>query len=187
VGGGTSVGAETHVMAALPDLLDRKTHVELSRRDVEAYVRRAILLVFVGISAAGLANVFGQHTRTLSVDSDAAKLTIEAPHAARGGLIYQARFRVDAHRDLAKPTLVLDPGWFDGLTINTVEPDAVTWGQIGGRNTVELPPISAGDHFVLRLQYQVNPTVIGHRVQNVLLEEAGAPIVTLRHAQTIFP
>ena len=175
-------------MAAVPDQLDRKTHVELYRRDIEPYVRRAILLVFVGLSAAGLANVFGQHTHVRTVDSPgAAKLTVETPGRVRGGLIYQTIFRVDAHRDLAKPTLVLGPGWFDGLTINTVEPDAVTWNQRDGLNTLELPAVAAGDYFVLRLQYQVNPTVIGSRTQDVALADGESPILTLEDAQTIFP
>jgi hypothetical protein len=174
-------------VAALPDQLDRRTHVELYRRDLEPYIRRAILLVLLGLSAAALANVFGQHTRTISVDSPRAKLTVEAPRAARGGLIYQASFEIDAHSRLPKPTLVLDPGWFDGLTINTVEPDAVTWGQRGGRNTLELPAIEPGSRFVLRLQYQVNPTAVGHRTQNVVLADGGVPLLTLRNVQTLFP
>jgi hypothetical protein len=122
-----------------------------------------------------------------SVDAAAAKLTVETPGAARGGLIYQSIFRVDAHRDLAKPTLVLDPGWFDGLTINTVEPDSVTWGQQEGRNTIAIGPLAAGEHFVLRLQYQVNPTVLGHREQDVVLKDGDATLLTLPHAQTIYP
>ena len=142
-----------------------------------------------GIDPRGwcLANLFGQHTRVLSVDAAAAKLTVETPRAARGGLIYQTIFRIDAHRDLAKPTLVLDPGWFDGLTINTVEPDSVTWSQKDGRNTVALEPIAAGDHFVLRFQYQVNPTVLGHRTQNVVLADGESDLATLEHAQRIYP
>lgn len=174
-------------MATLPDFLDRTIHVEFGKRDLERHLRRAVLLVFVGLSAAGLANVFGQHTHVTSGDSSAAKLSVDAPQAARGGLIYQAKFTVDAHRDLAKPTLVLAPGWFDGLTINTVEPDAVTWGQRNGRNTLALPAIAAGDHFVLRLQYQVNPTVIGRHRQEVVLEDAGQPLVRLERSETIFP
>ena len=174
-------------MAALPDHLDRKAHVELSGFDLERYFRAATLLIFVGISAAGLANVFGQHTEVTSVDAPKAKFTLDAPRAARGGLIYQAKFRVDAHQDLAKPTLVLAPGWFDGLTINTVEPDAVTWGQRNGLNTVQLPAIAAGDHFVLRFQYQVNPTVIGVHDQDVQLTEGGAPIASIDFSETIFP
>jgi hypothetical protein len=174
-------------VADLPDGLDRSAHVDLHGRNVEPWFRRAGLTVLLVASALGLANVFGQHTHTLSVDAAAAKLTVETPGRARGGLIYQTIFTIEAHRDLAKPTLVLDPGWFDGLTINTVQPDAVSWGQRNGRNTLATPPIAAGGHFVLRLQYQVNPTVLGSRAQNVVLADGDAPLLTLEHVETIFP
>ena len=48
-------------------------------------------------------------------------------------------------------------------------------------------PIAAGDHFVLRLQYQVNPTVLGHRTQNVVLADGESDLATLEHAQRIYP
>jgi hypothetical protein len=171
----------------LPEFLDRSAHVDLHGRNIEPWFRRAGLLVLLVVCALGLANVFGQHTHVVTAESEAATLTVEAPAAARGGLIYQAIFRVEAHRDLAEPTLVLDPGWFDGLTINTVQPDAVEWGQRDGRNTLTLPRIPAGERFVLRLQYQVNPTVLGRRSQNVALEDSGSQLLTIGHAQTLFP
>ena len=185
--GGVRARAEFGRVTELPDHLDRSAHVDLHGRNVEPWFRRVGLLLLLAACILGLANLFGQHTRVLSVDAEAAKLTVETPHAARGGLIYQTIFRIDAHRDLAKPTLVLDPGWFDGLTINTVQPDSVTWGHRNGRNTLTMSPIAAGDHFVLRLQYQVNPTVLGHRKQNVVLEDGESALATLEHGQTIFP
>lgn len=174
-------------MTELPDHLDRTAHVDLHGRNIEPWFRRAGLLVLLGICALGLANVFGQHTHVLSEDSSAAKLSVETPGAARGGLIYQSIFTIEAHEDLAEPTLHLEPGWFDGLTINTVQPDAVEWGQVGGRNTLKLPSLAPGEKFVLRLQYQVNPTVLGRRSQDVVLMDAGTELVRLDHAQTLFP
>jgi hypothetical protein len=174
-------------MTQLPDYLERSDHVDLHDRNVEPWFRRAGMLVLLGICALGLANVFGQHTHVLSVDSSAAKLTVETPGAARGGLIYQSIFTIEAHESLAEPTLQLEPGWFDGLTINTVQPDAVEWGQLDERNTLKLPAIEPGEKFVLRLQYQVNPTVLGRRSQEVALMDGDAELVRLDHAQTIFP
>jgi hypothetical protein len=174
-------------VAELPDRLERTKHVDLHGRNVEPWFRRVGLVLLLAVAALGLANVFGQHTHTLTVDSRAARLSVETPGRARSGLIYQTIFKIDAHQALAKPTLLLDPGWFDGLTINTVEPDAVTWGQRESRNTLELPAMAAGDHFALRLQYQVNPTVLGHRAQNVVLADGDTTLVTLEHAETIFP
>jgi hypothetical protein len=174
-------------VTALPDHLDRSANVDLHGRNVEPWVRRGGLFVLLVICALGLANVFGQHTHVLSVDSSRAKLSVETPAAARGGLIYQSIFTIEAHESLSEPTLHLEPGWFDGLTINTVEPDAVEWGQLEGRNTLGLPPLEPGERFVLRLQYQVNPTVLGRRSQDVVLMDGDTQLVRLDHAQTIFP
>jgi hypothetical protein len=187
MGGSTPERAESGAITELPDHLDRSGHVDLHGRNIEPWFRRAGLLVLLGICALGLANVFGQHTHVLSADSSAAKLTVETPGAARGGLIYQSIFTIEAHEDLSEPTLHLEHGWFDGLTINTVQPDAVEWGQREERNTLKLPAIAPGEKFVLRLQYQVNPTVLGRRSQDVVLMDAGTELVRLDHAQTLFP
>jgi hypothetical protein len=174
-------------VATLPDQLDRKTHVELYRRDIEPTIRLVVVLVFLGISAAGLANVFGQRTSGSSAESPAARLDLEAPHAARGGLIYQVHFRVEARQAIEEPELVLDPGWFEGLTINTVEPEPVEWRHVGGRNVLVYGPLAAGQELDVRLQYQVNPTAVGGRGQGVALEDGPDTLVRLAHRMQIFP
>jgi hypothetical protein len=174
-------------VSQLPDTLERDSHIDLHRRNVEPWVRLAILLVFLGISAAGLANVFGQKTSQTSAGSDAAELEINAPSAARGGLIYQVRFRVLAHRDLAEPALVLSDGWFEGLTINTLEPDPDRWEQRDGVNILVYPSVAEGEMLVARLQYQVNPTALGRRHQDVTLEDGGVQLLSAEHSMTIFP
>jgi hypothetical protein len=171
----------------LPETLDRPGAVDLHGRSLEPRVRVAILLLFAGFCAAGLVNVFGQKTSETRVTAPAADLELEAPRAARGGLIYEVQIRIRAHRDLGEAALVLDPGWFDGLTINTFQPDPVEWQQREGRNILVYGPLSAGQELVARLQYQVNPTVVGRRKQGVVLEDGGAALVRLDHDMTIFP
>jgi hypothetical protein len=60
-----------------------------------------------------------------SVAASAASLKVYAPSRVRGGLFYEARFTIEAKQDLENATLVLDPGWAEGITINTVEPSPV--------------------------------------------------------------
>ena len=135
----------------------------------------------------GLANVFGQKVEATSATSAAADLEVEAPNAVRSGLIYEVQFTVSAHRDLAEPALVLDGGWFDGFTINTMSPDTKDWVQRDGRNVLSYGAVPAGTELVVRLQYQVNPTTMGTRDQGVMLEDAGEPILSLDHETTVFP
>ena len=174
-------------MTALPDLLDRKQHVDLEGRNLErwfVWLGIAILAAFLGL---GLANVFGQRVGTTSVSSAVADLEVKAPTAVRSGLIYEVQFTVTARTALEEPTLVLDSGWWDGFTINTMSPDTKDWTQRDGRQVMSYDAVPAGGELVVRLQYQVNPTTMGTREQGVVLEDAGTPILTLDHETTIFP
>jgi hypothetical protein len=171
----------------VPDALVRKEHIELTGADVESWLRRAGLLLLVAFIALGLANVFGQATGETSVENDDARLTLRAPGAMRSGLFYQVLFRIDARRELSEPALVLDPGWVEGFTINTYQPDPVEVRHRDGRNVLVYGSIPAGGHLVARLQYQVNTTAVGSRTQHVVLENEGAPVVRLEHDAFVYP
>ena len=52
-------------------------------------------------------------------------LTADAPPHRRGGLIFQARFEIQANRRLEHPRLVLSSGWLESMTLNTVTPGPI--------------------------------------------------------------
>ena len=173
-------------MAALPETLTRKEHVDPDP-SIERWVRRGGLALVVAFLGLGLANVFGQASSEQSVGNDTAELTVRAPDSVRSGLVYQVLFRIDARVDLEEPALVLDPGWFESFTTNSYQPEPVEWEHRAGRNVLVYGPIKAGEHLIARLQYQVNPTAVGPRTQNVVLEEKGSPLLTLEHDLFIYP
>jgi hypothetical protein len=174
-------------VAKLPEALERKQHVDLAGPDVETWLRRGGLFLLAAFVAVGLANVFGQATGETSVANDAARLTLRAPDAIRSGLFYQVMFRVDARRELKEPALVLDPGWVEGFTVNAYQPEPVEWEHRNGRNVLLYGPIPAGGHLIARLQYQVNTTAIGPRMQHVVLEDRGVPLLRLEHEAFVYP
>ena len=79
------------------------------RRDV--LMRRVALGFLVAFLALGLLNVFGQRPATSTAENEVARLELYAPERVRGGLPYEARFRIDAIREVSEATLVLDSGW----------------------------------------------------------------------------
>jgi hypothetical protein len=174
-------------VAELPDLLDRPHNVELERRSAEPFVHRLVLIVLLALIAVALAGVFGQPPASSSAAGRSASLTVSAPDGLRGGLIFQAKFDVRARRELRKAALVLDPGWFEGMTLNSTVPDPIGWAQRDGRNVIELGHIPAGERYVLRLQFQVNPTSLGGRTQDVRLEDGGRTIAVLHRSATVYP
>jgi hypothetical protein len=174
-------------VAALPDFLDRGRHVELGGRPFEPWARRVGIALLAAFVLVALANGFGQATSETTARADAAALTLRAPSAVRSGLVYQVLFRIDARRDLEEAALVLDPGWFEGFTINSYQPEPVEWEHRDGRNVLVYGPVSAGGHLVARLQYQVNPTAWGRRTQNVVLEDGGVRLAFVEHTNRIYP
>jgi hypothetical protein len=173
-------------VADVPDQLTiERARDREGRRDVQ--FRRAAFALLLLLLALGLFNLFGQHPSTKTAEADAATLKVYAPERVRAGLFYEARFRIDAVRELKEATLVLDPGWAEGITINTVEPSPVGEGSRDGKLVFELGRIPADQKHVFYLHLQVNPTNVGHRSQGVRLFDGDELLASIDRTITIFP
>jgi hypothetical protein len=147
-----------------------------------------VLALIALVAILALADVFGQRPTTVSADAPAARISLYAPTAMRGGDIWQARFHIDAKRDLKKAVLVLDPGWAESMSINTIEPSPVGEASDDGRLSFELGHIPAGKSYLLFMQFQVNPTNLAwHRPQNVELRDGATVLARIHRTITVFP
>jgi len=153
----------------------------------EPLIRRVCLVLLVVLCALGLANLFGQRPSTSKAATAAASLSLYAPTHVRSGLYFEARFHIVARRELKKATLVLDPGWAEGMTINTIEPSPIGEASADGKLVLTLGHIPAGKSYILFMQLQVNPTNVGHRSQNVELDDGTTPLLQIKRDVTIFP
>jgi hypothetical protein len=173
----------------IPDTLVLRRHRDLEGMGRSGiWVRRGVLAAIVLVAVLGLANVFGQRPSTARADAAAAILSVYAPTAIRGGDFMEARFHVTAKRDLKNARLVLDPGWGEGLSINTVEPSPASESSANGRLSFELGKIPAGQSHILFMQFQVNPTNLAwHRPQNVELLDGTKPIARIHRSLTVYP
>ena len=171
---------------ALPEL-DIPRHRDLVGRSYEPRLRRAAIVLFAVIAAAGLMNVFGQRADVSSAQGAGASISVEAPASVRGGLIFQARFEIAADRDLAHPVLALQRGWLEGMSINTLEPSPVNEAWRGNSLELTLPPVRAGHTSSFYMQFQVNPTNVGRRDADVTLRDGATVLATVHHTFTIYP
>jgi hypothetical protein len=176
-------------VADIPDTLVLKKHRDLEGTRISSlWGRRLVVVLIAAVSVLGLLNVFGQRPVTQVASAGAATLKLYAPEHLRGGLLWSARFHIYAHRDLKKATLVLDPGWAEGMSINTVEPGPLGEGSKNGRLSFELGHIPKGGSFILFMQLQVNATNLAwRRPQNVELDDGATRILLLHHHVTIYP
>jgi hypothetical protein len=176
-------------VADVPDTLVLKRHRDLEGKFRGAiWVRRGVLGVLAAVVVLGLANVFGQRPSTIGADVPAASISLYAPTAVRGGDLWEARFHIVAKRDLKKAILTLDPGWGEGMSINTIEPSPVSETSDNGRFSFELGQIPKGQSFILFKQFQVIPTnVAWHRPQNIELADGNRVLARMQRTITVFP
>ncbi len=174
-------------MAETPDHLTLSRHRDLHGRERRP-VTRWILLGAIGLFCGlGLLNVFGQRPATDTLSSHAARLEVYSPHRLRGGLIYMSRFTIEARQEIENATLVLDPGWLEGMTLNTLEPAPVGEANRDGRLALELGRVRAGTKHVFFMHFQVNPTNVGRRPADVDLFDGDTHLFHIDRTVTVWP
>ena len=174
-------------MADIPDTIVLKRDRDLAGRGWEIWARRSLFLLLPLVTILALLNVFGQRPSAATQSTPRASLKVFAPSRVRGGLIYQARFTVTAKQDLKRATLVLDPGWLESMSVNTIEPAPLSEASDNGKLSLELGHVPAGRSHILFMQFQVNPTNVGRRHQNVVLRDGDEQIAVLHRTITVFP
>jgi hypothetical protein len=174
-------------VSRIPDTIVLRRDRELESRQNDIWVRRGLLALVCVVPVLALANLFGQQPETSAAAVGAARFSVSAPSRVRGGLLYQARFEIAAKQKLDQAELVLDPGWLDGLTVNTIEPSPVSETSENGKLALDLGSIPAGQSYVLVLAFQVNPTTVGRQSQDVTLYDGKRALATLHRTLTVFP
>jgi hypothetical protein len=174
-------------VADAPDTIILKRDRDLVGRANEIWIRRALFGLLCLIPLLALLNVFGQRPQTSRAVAGAAALKVYAPERVRSGVLFQARFRVTAREELKKAMLVLDPGWLESMTLNTIEPAPVNEASDNSRLTLELGHIPRGESHLLFLQFQVNPTNAGRRSQDVDLFDGDRHLLHIDRTVTVYP
>jgi hypothetical protein len=171
-----------------PDFLTLSRHRDLQGRERRPVARWILLGLVSAVLLLGLANVFGQGPDTDVADGPVAELKVYSPTTLRSGLFFESRFTISAHEEIENATLVLDPGWLEGMTLNTLEPGPIGEASRDGRIALELGHIPAGALHRFFLHFQVNPTNVAFgRAQDVELHDGERLLLRLDRSVTVFP
>jgi hypothetical protein len=160
---------------------------DMQGRGWHIWVRRALLGLLTLFVLLALLNVFGQNATTSHATAPEAMLAISAPHTVRGGLLWQSRFTITATKELKQATLVLSRGWLENNTLNTIEPSPLGQGSRNGSLTLDLGHIPKGEHYVLYLQFQTNPTNVGRHSADAQLQDGQRLLLSLHRTLTVLP
>jgi hypothetical protein len=154
----TSDHRDAAARMGLPDGISRH-HIE-GRQGMLRAVLPVVLLG--GLLLAALLGAFGgTKDPTLGASGDGASLTIGAPRTLRSGMFFEIDIVVDARRAIAKPVVAISRSYLHDLTVNTHLPEPEEMGFEEGRFTMTFPAMQPGDRLVVKIDGQVNPTLIG--------------------------
>jgi hypothetical protein len=168
--------------------LELARHRDLAGRRWGPWIVRAIIAVLTAYVVLAALNTFGQQPQSSSAAGPAVQLHLSTPERLRSGLIFQTRVDVAATRRIARPTLVLGGGWFDGMTLNSYQPPASSQSSRGSAVTFTYPALAAGAHMTAWFEWSVNPTNLAwSRSEPIALDDGTAPLVSLAPNVTVFP
>jgi hypothetical protein len=173
-------------VASTPDFLTLKENRDRGN-PVEKAARWVLIGLLAAVGIAALLNTFGERPTTTRAAGPAAELTVSAPVRLRGGLFYQGRISVLARERIDDAVFVLDPGWTEQTSINTIEPAPVDESGQDGRLALSYGKLEPGESLVVYIQLQVNPTNVGHRSQRVELRDGPTLLAAADRDLTVFP
>lgn len=175
-------------MSDLPAEIDLERHRDFQGRMAGQWFRRGFLTLLLLFLIAALANAFGQAAATDTASGAAGSLSVKAPSRIRGGLTYQAEFQVHANTAMGAPTLVLERGWVDQTTVNTVQPEpAGSTTDAEGNLKLRFAPMAPGRTLVVYIQLQANPINVGSHDAGVALYDGDEPVAQISRTQFDFP
>ncbi|HEY0516450.1 MAG TPA: hypothetical protein VGD00_04975 [Solirubrobacteraceae bacterium] len=174
-------------VSSVPDGIALDRDRDLVGRARNTWVRRGLLCLIAVLPVLALLNVFGQHPTTTSASGPAASVNVTAPARLRSGLIFQVRVQVEAHRDIKELQLVFDRGWWESMSVNSTVPEPSEESSSDGRVVFDYGPLGAGHSHVSWLYFQVNPTNVAKRQENVDVKDGNEELVHIHRSMTIFP
>jgi hypothetical protein len=167
--------------------LEVDRHRNLVGRRSSPWVRRTVMTIVAAICLAGLLNVFGQRATKSDARGGGVRMQVIAPPALKTGDVFQLRLRVTAPAGIKSPKVVLWPGLLDGLTINTITPDASTQLSRNGATALSYDKLDPGDTLDIFIQVQVNSTAHGRHKWRVDIDDNTDHLLTWTKTVPIFP
>ncbi len=174
-------------MADVPEGLVLERSRDLAGRTRHPYYRRLLLGAIAVLPVLALFGVFGQKPSTTTVDVRAARLSVTAPERLRSGLIFQVRVEVLAHRNIHELQIVFDRGWWESMSVNSIVPEPSSETSQNGKVALSYGALQPGQSVTAWIYFQVNPTNVGKRRENVAIADGPVPLAELHRSLTIFP
>lgn len=146
------------------------------------------LIVLAALMIAALAGLFGGgKAPTLIARAPQATLAVHTNRVLRNGVFFETRIGITAQADLADATLLLPPGLWRDMTINSTEPQAASEDFKDGAFRFHYGKLAAGDTLEIKIDGQINPPLFRGTRGYVALADGDRRLVSIPLSITVLP
>lgn len=174
-------------MAELPEGLTPERNRDLRGHLASPIYRRVLLCCIAALPILALLNVFGQRATTSAAHTPSVDVSVTAPSRLRSGLIFQVRVEVRAHRKIKELEAVFARGWWDAMSVNSIVPEPTEEKSENGQVALDYGKLEPNEKLVFWVYFQVNPTNLGKRREDVEIRDDMTPLAHIHRSMTIFP
>jgi hypothetical protein len=156
---------------------------------LDAWRRRASplsLVVFGTVVVLGLTGFFG-HERDWVEERDGARLEVHAPEIIRNGEFFEIRIGVRSERPIEDLSIGVAQTLWEDVTVNTMLPAPSEEGGTDGEFRFGFGELPADTAFLLKVDLQINPDILGGNVGAVTVYDGGDPIAQVDVGITVLP
>lgn len=175
-----STTAET----AYPDGIEAR-HVTAAA----AWRRHASPLALVALGAVllmGLLGVLG-HERDWRAQADGTMVSVHMPEVIRNGEFLEMRVTIETEEAIGELAIGIDQSLWEDLTVNTMIPAATDETSEDGAYRFTFAELAAGARFVLKVDGQVNPDILGGNEGTITVFDGDTPLVSLPLQMAVLP
>ena len=167
-----------------PDGIDAKA---LQSRGSNRVVLLRFLIFVIVLSLAMFGFFGGGSVRSRSVETPAARLSLEAAERIRNGNYFEARIGVEARAPIAEPVIAVPVALWRDSTINSLVPAPEKEAFRDGEYRFRFAPLEAGETLEFKIDGQINPALYGRLAGNYRLLDGDRELARIESKLTVIP
>jgi hypothetical protein len=134
----------------------------------------------------GLVGLLG-HERDWRAEGAGAELTVHAPEITRNGEFLEMRITVETDEPIGELVIGIESAIWEDFTVNTMIPAPTDEESTDGEFRFRFARLEPRSSFLLKIDLQVNPDILGGNRGTVAVYDGDAAIVETPISITVLP
>jgi hypothetical protein len=144
------------------------------------------LIIFGTVVLAGVTGFLG-HERDWVASNAGTRLEVHAPEVIRNGEFLEVRIAVESDEALDELGIGIGQALWEDFTVNTMIPAASEETSQDGEFRLAFGQLAAGTPFLLKIDLQVNPDIVGGNEGLVTVYDGDETLTQVSVAITVLP